>query len=995
MRSILSLSRCYLVTISALLFAGVTTPSGGAWHNHAVFVLYLCAILASAYFDGMKAGLATTGLCAVLLAYQHSLLPEPLTRPAAEFTTTLAVFCLLGVLASYLSYECFRSIRAAVRLHNTVASCHDGIILADSRGRVTYLNRAARTLTGWQAKEALGRPVEQICAIRGEEAQSLASHPLAGVPEGEVCLPARRGTVIARHGAARPVEYWAEPLEDAGDSAPGASFFLRDLSSRLEAEKAEQLIRALPEAASVGLVWLEPGGRCTYGNPVAQSLGHPAPAEVLTDAWARSLHPEDLEAMGEWRASAMRGRPYVRELRFHDDEGKENWFQLRSEVARSRQGQVLGHVGTLQDITEFKQLGNRLAEQERLADAARLEAHERLEEGEGRIAELEQETAGLRKDVAGRQQTEEQLRRQLDESSDAAKTAQAQAAQAQEKEAGLRQELEALRRAEASLKKEAVEAQRKEASIRREMDMLRQQEQSRHDTLRQDAEFLRLALDHLDAGVIAWRDVDEPIVNPAARRLLGLGKGQLPADRWLAGLPFHSADGRSPNAAEENPFEPAMRRETFGPIEILAAAPSDRVLTASGWLLAGSDGKAAGYVMTLQDVSGPRRGEREARAAHDHAGQQLRFAQSVLRSLPEGVCALDPAGTITYANPAAERLLGSMGADLMGRSLHDFLKAPPDRPLSWTGPGRRDDLSVPRGRTPLPVACNVAPLSEDEVETGVAVLVQDWSGPRQREEAWQSRLRTMEEAAHGIQGLWLRMADQFQPLATCLPETLAAVLPAGGNRTVREALDRHARPVSQLAETWWLASRLVRGDLAVRAEPVDLARILKRAVDGFHAWLCERGQHLTVLAPLQSPSLVGDPTLLEPMLVRLLDHAGQRSGNGSEVGLSVEREGNQVVIRVRDQGSALSAAEAGRLGTLSARARSFGEKDEMGLAVARDLVEIHGGTLTIVGTPDAPGCELTARLPASGIEPAGPVQESGTVRADEAHANGSMSPAPR
>lgn len=1185
LRFILSLSRYYLVTLSSLLFAAVTTPAGGAWQNRTVFVLYLCAVLASAYFDGMRAGLLATGLCGMMLAYQHALLPEAAAHAGVEFATTMAVFVVLGLVASYLSHECFRSVQLAMRFHDVVKATRDGVVILDHRGRAVSSNRAAAVLLGWPDKELKGRRIEKMFAIQDDDAQTVWVHPLDGIRDGQTRLPPRRGLLTARDGTTRPIEYWVEPRDTA--AAPGAILFIRDLTERRQQEEDDRRFRALVERSSVGLVWLDSAGRCTYSNAAAQELGRPAANETLADAWARALHPEDLEALGEWRACATRGRPYTRDLRFRTGDGRMLWYRLRSEVVRLPQGQAAGHVGTLEPISEARQLADELAAQKEAAEAQRGENRRLREEADDRIASLLREQEMVQQECSTWRRKEEETRSRLEHQTEAATHAQARLAEAQRREKELRQELETSRQSEGALKKEVADSRRKEALLRAERDAARAA-MKETEGLQAERDFWRQVIEEMPVGVVAWRRQEDPMTNPAGRRLLGLESGDR-AGGWKEAPAAYSPENGCRLNEQESPFLRAQRREPFAPTEVVTrqASGGEAVIQAAGSKVPARDERLMGYVLTLQDVTRSRRGEKDAkalqaqasrqleedraewqarlagqeaalrraafrdrsgerllgildpdailetsaalvlpdlaeacivyqalgsavlrpwavgrlgtagpeirrveeltgraapacvaeamdadpaycavlassppqdemeavfalvhvdgrqtesplclplvktngyraamlllrgsgssplsdedlrlaeefaarvraalaaalshgevRALHHHTAQQHRFACAVLTSLGEGMCALDGNGTITLANPAAERLLQLPSAQLIGRTLAGLLETPSGQPLDWRVASRHEDLTLLRSRERLPIACTTGPLNCDAAE-GAVVLLQDWSGLRRREETLRRQIQILEEEAAPTVHLWACLADQLAPLARSLRR---AVMPARPSELKSDPAERAAGPVEQparrldfLAATWSLAAQLARGEMELRPEWAELGRLVKQAVEAFHPFLRERGQHLTIQVPLGPVPIVGDPSRLEDLILRLLDAAGSRARDGGQIHLRVEHHDAGVVLNSETRGPELPVAQVNELQKLSARARRLGDGKDAGLAVARDLAELHGGTFTVMVDAATSAVGFTTWLPRHEFHRA---DEATTVRADGPH----------
>lgn len=192
------------------------------------------------------------------------------------------------------------ALAAAERLHTTLHSIGDGVIVADAQGRVSAMNPVAEALTAWPAAEALGRPLEQVFDIVDEGRRMPVPNPaLRAIAAGRVVGLANHTLLRARDGRERPIDDSAAPLRTRDGEVDGAVLVFRDCSPRRSAERelqrSEGLLRSMYESSTLcmGVLELADGGlrhlqdnagTCRlYRVPPGATVGR-RPAELGADA---------------------------------------------------------------------------------------------------------------------------------------------------------------------------------------------------------------------------------------------------------------------------------------------------------------------------------------------------------------------------------------------------------------------------------------------------------------------------------------------------------------------------------------------------------------------------------------------------------------------------------------------------------------------------------------------------------------------------------------
>lgn len=125
-------------------------------------------------------------------------------------------------------------------LRVTLGSIGDGVIATDARGTVTFINPVARDLTGW-GEDAVGRPLPEVFRIVNEQTGAPADNPVdAVIRTGQRVGLANHSLLIARDGAARPIDDTASPIRDGDGRFIGVVLVFRDVTERRRTDQELQ-----------------------------------------------------------------------------------------------------------------------------------------------------------------------------------------------------------------------------------------------------------------------------------------------------------------------------------------------------------------------------------------------------------------------------------------------------------------------------------------------------------------------------------------------------------------------------------------------------------------------------------------------------------------------------------------------------------------------------------------------------------------------------------
>jgi signal transduction histidine kinase len=190
-------------------------------------------------------------------------------------------------------------------------------------------------------------------------------------------------------------------------------------------------------------------------------------------------------------------------------------------------------------------------------------------------------------------------------------------------------------------------------------------------------------------------------------------------------------------------------------------------------------------------------------------------------------------------------------------------------------------------------------------------------------------------------------------------------------RRIHEMMDRQFQQLLRLIEDLLDVSRITKGKVVLRKEPVELAGIVRDAVESSRASIEAHGHDLSVSLPSRPVTIEGDPVRLAQVLSNILNNAAKFTPREGRIRLDAATEGGTVVIRVRDNGIGIPPEMVERIFEMFTQAdrtpsQQYGGLG-IGLSLVRGLVEAHGGTVEASSEGRGKGSEIVVRLPAQEV----------------------------
>ena len=247
-------------------------------------------------------------------------------------------------------------IRDKALLRCIIDSVGDLIYVKDMNGVYRACNKASEAFIGLPESEQIGKTDFDFFdrdiaeAIQEFDQQILASGKEIRKEEWVTYLDGRKGLLDSIKAP-----YYGPDGEKLG--LVGIS---RDITERKQMEQAlhdsEEQFRTLCDAAPIGIFRSGSEGNANYFNPRWEEITGIPVSEGMGKGWVKGIHPDDIEELWKiWLEAKAKGRIFSHEHRQLTPKGKTVWVRALASPIYGPDGNILSHVGTLEDITELRQ----------------------------------------------------------------------------------------------------------------------------------------------------------------------------------------------------------------------------------------------------------------------------------------------------------------------------------------------------------------------------------------------------------------------------------------------------------------------------------------------------------------------------------------------------------------------------------------------------------------------------------------------------------------
>lgn len=346
---------------------------------------------------------------------------------------------------------------------------------------------------------------------------------------------------------------------------------------------------------------------------------------------------------------------------------------------------------------------------------------------------------------------------------------------------------------------------------------------------------------------------------------------------------------------------------------------------------------------------------------------------AIVESSDDAIISKDLAGVIRSWNAGAARLFGYSPEEAIGRSItmlipHDRLAEESDILERIRRGDRVDHFETVRRRkdgTLVEISLTVSPITDDRGKVvGASKIARDITD---RKRAERTLLDADRQKNEFLATLAHELRNPLAPIRNSLNilRLARADGPAAGR--VLEMMERQVDHMVRLVDDLLEISRITTGKIELRLEPVEIAAVIRSAVETSRPLIEAGGHQLATTLPAEPLTVDGDPVRLSQVVANLLNNAAKYTEPGGQIWLSASREGAEVAISVRDTGIGISADFLPRVLEMFFQADRTRKNAQdglgIGLALVKRLVEMHGGRIEAKSEGEGRGSEFILRLP--------------------------------
>lgn len=262
-------------------------------------------------------------------------------------------------------------------------------------------------------------------------------------------------------------------------------------------------------------------------------------------------------------------------------------------------------------------------------------------------------------------------------------------------------------------------------------------------------------------------------------------------------------------------------------------------------------------------------------------------------------------------------------------------------------------------------------INPDGERIGFATVSRDITQRRQMEDDLRKLAADLSEANHRKDEFLAILAHELRnplaPISNSLQILRFSISADGKEQSAFEMIERQVQQMVRLIDDLLDVSRITRGKIELKCERVELVSLVGHTAEAGRPQ-CESMRHQMIVTLPTAPLFVnGDPIRIAQIVGNLLTNACKFTDPGGRIWVTLESIEKHGLIRIRDTGAGIASEQLKRIFQMFTQVDSTLERSQgglgIGLSLAKTLVEMHGGTITVHSEGVGRGAEFVVRLP--------------------------------